>query len=73
MRKVILTAATAGLVLTSAASSVFAQDEEVEYPNMRVVESWTCEYKEGKGRADLDKANAAWNEWMDKTGQAESQ
>jgi hypothetical protein len=69
MRKVILTAATAGLVLASAAGSVFAQDEEVEYPNMRVVESWTCEYKEGKGRADLDKANAAWNEWMDKTGQ----
>ena len=69
MRKVILTAATAGLVLTSGAGSVFAQDEEVEYPNMRVVESWTCKYNEGKGRADLDKANAAWNKWMDETGQ----
>ena len=68
MRKVILTAATAGLVLTSAAGSVFAQEEEVEYPSMRVVESWTCKYNEGKGRADLDKANAAWNKWMDKRG-----
>ena len=47
MRKLILTAATAGLVLTSAAGSVFAQDEEAEGPTMRVVESWTCNYNEG--------------------------
>lgn len=69
MKNLVLTAASAGLLLMSASHSALAQDEEVEYPNMRIVESWTCKYRDGKGREDLDKANAAWNKWMDKTGQ----
>lgn len=64
-----VTAVLAGLVLASASGAVLAQDEEPENPTMRVVEGWTCDYNEGKGPADLKKANDAWNKWMDETGQ----
>ena len=64
-----ITAALAGIILASASGVVLAQDEEPENPVMRVVEGWTCDYNEGKGPADLKKANDAWNRWMDETGQ----
>ena len=64
-----LTAVLAGIVLASASGAVLAQDEEPENPVMRVVEGWTCDYNEGKGPADLKKANDAWNKWMDEKGQ----
>ena len=64
-----LTAVLAGIALASASGAVLAQDDEPENPTMRVVEGWTCDYNEGKGPADLKKANDAWNKWMDETGQ----
>jgi hypothetical protein len=64
-----LTAVLAGFILASASGTVLAQDEQPENPTMRVVEGWTCDYNEGKGPADLKKANDAWNKWMDETGQ----
>jgi hypothetical protein len=63
-----LTAMLAGFVLASASGAVLAQDEEPENPVMRVVEGWRCDYNDGKGPADLKKANDAWNEWMDEKG-----
>ena len=63
-----LTAVLAGIALASVSGAALAQDEP-ENPTMRVVEGWACEYQEGKGPADLKKANDAWNKWMDETGQ----
>ena len=69
MYRIKLTAAAAGLAVMAGAAGVLADEHEAEYPPMQVVEGWTCSYLDGKGPADLDKANAAWNDWMDKTGQ----
>lgn len=66
-----LMATAVGFVLAASSAGVFAEDEQTEYPPMNVVEGWTCKYREGKGPEDLDKANAAWNKWMDETGQNE--
>lgn len=63
------TAVLAGVILASSSGAVLAQDEQPENPVMRVVEGWTCDYNEGKGPADLKKANDAWNAWMDESGQ----
>lgn len=71
MRKAILTAAVTGLVAASGAGTVLAQDEEQDNPTMRVVETWTCNYRDGKGPADLEKVNKEWNAWMDETGQTD--
>lgn len=56
------------MFLVVGSGTVLAQDDEPA-PPLRPVETWTCDYNEGKTRADLDKANAAWNKWMDETGQ----
>ena len=69
MRKVITTAASAAVLLMVGAAPVLADEHESDAPPVRPIEGWTCTYNEGKGRADLDKANAAWNEWMDEHDQ----
>lgn len=69
MKRTITTAASAVLFLFVGSGSALAQDEEADTPSSRPVEGWTCHYNEGKSRADLDKVNAEWNEWMDETGQ----
>ena len=71
MNKVILTAITAGIVAVSGSGKALAQDEAQQEPPMRVVEGWTCSYRDGKGPDDLAKVNKAWNKWMDETGQTE--
>lgn len=45
-----------------------AQDEEDEPPYVTPVDTYTCYYNDGKGPADLDKATADWNAWMDEQG-----
>jgi len=62
-------AASAAVLLAVGAAPVLADEHESDASPMRPVEGWTCTYNEGKGRADLDKANAAWNEWMDEHDQ----
>lgn len=69
MRKVLTTAASAAILLSVGAGPVLADEHESDSIPVRPIEGWTCTYNEGKGRADLDKANAAWNEWMDERGQ----
>ena len=45
-----------------------AQDEEDKPPYVSPVDTFTCSYNDGKGPADLKKAIANWNEWMDEQG-----
>lgn len=69
MKKVILTAVSAGLAVMGGASGALADEHEVESPPMRAVETWTCSLREGKSMDDLEKANNAWLKWMDDWGQ----
>ena len=69
MRKVMATAASTAVLLMIGAGPVLADEHESDAPPVRPIEGWTCTYNEGKGRADLDAANAAWNEWMDEHNQ----
>jgi hypothetical protein len=39
-------------------------------PAFSAIDSYLCNYNEGKNRADLDKVTAKWNKWMDKNGGA---
>lgn len=55
---------TAALVLAWT-GPVVAQDDEQDSLDIYPVETWTCHYNDGKGPADLDKAVANWNKWMD--------
>ena len=69
MKRSFATAVSAACVLVLGAGIANAQEEELDEPSFRPVETWTCDYRDGKGRADLDKVNAMWNDWMDDTGQ----
>jgi hypothetical protein len=68
MNRLLKATAMAGLVVTSAAGSAFAQDEQPAFPPMRPVETWTCDLVDGKEPGDLEKVNAEWIEWMDEQG-----
>jgi len=45
--------------------SVIAQDEKSEEPSVVPVETYVCDYNDGKGPADLDKWVEKWNAWAD--------
>jgi len=49
--------------------SVVAQDPPP--PAFSAIETFACNYNEGKNRADLDKVIGKWNKWMDKQGGAD--
>ena len=53
-------------VALSCWTSSFAQDEAPPY--VTPVDTFTCSFNDGSGRADLDKAIANWNAWMDDQG-----
>lgn len=57
--------AAGAALLTIVCANVAAQDER-EGPRFTPVEIYTCNYNEGKGSADLDKATDEWNKFMDK-------
>lgn len=57
----------ATIVLPLALSSAFAQEEE-KPPYVVPVDTFTCNYNEGKGPADLDKVVAEWNKHLDEQG-----
>jgi len=49
----------------------FAQDDEnSDDLDATSVETWTCNYNEGKGPADLKAVTKEWNDWMDDTNQS---
>jgi len=55
--------------LIAAAGTAAADSHESEGPSFRPIEAFACNYNDGKGPADLEEANAEWNEWMDDEGQ----
>ena len=69
MRKTLAIAVSALLFLFVGLGTAIAQEEDKVIA--RPVETWTCDYQEGKGPADLDAVNAEWNDWMDDSGQTE--
>jgi hypothetical protein len=58
----------ASIALPLALSTAFAQEEEEQSPYVVPVDTFTCNYNDGKGSADLDKVVAAWNEQLDELG-----
>jgi hypothetical protein len=61
MKKKLMVIVTAALVATLGAVNATAQDGVVFIP----VDIFACNYKEGKGSADLDAATATWSAYMD--------
>jgi hypothetical protein len=68
MKKVFTTAVSALAILVLGIGSAFAQDDAAEEPDWRPVETFTCNYLDGKGRADLDEVIEEWNDWWDDKG-----
>jgi len=53
----------------AAAAGAQGEKKETSGPSIRPMEIYACDYKEEKGLADLQQADAKWNAWMDSTGQ----
>ena len=64
MKTIISSVLTGCLCLAVSGSAVAQEDSALIIP----VELFTCNYNDGKGAADLDKAVAKWSEWADKNG-----
>jgi hypothetical protein len=71
MKKILTTAVSAAMFLLVGFGTAIAQDEESDEPEATPVETWTCDYNDGKGPADLDEVIAEWNDWMDDHGQTD--
>lgn len=67
MKRII--AAIAALTTVLGWGSVLADSHEVEPMRFVPVETWTCNYLDGKGPADLDAVIARWSAWMDEHDQ----
>ena len=65
MKKSIMTFASALLCMGTGSVFADAHEEPMELPNIVPVETFTCNFKDGQTMADLNKATAAWNKWMD--------
>ena len=66
MKKILMVFATGGLICTGIATTAIADSHEGDGMSPATpVELFTCNYNEGKGPADLDKATNAWNAWAD--------
>ena len=61
-------AATAATLLAFGALPAYADDHEQEARRYVPMETYTCNYRAGKGPADLDKVIGNWNKWMDDNG-----
>ncbi len=60
-----------GLVASAtmfALSSVVAQEDDADAPNISPIEIYTCDYRDGKGMDDLQAVIDNWNAWMDDEG-----
>jgi len=68
MKKILTTTVSAALVMFLGFGTAIAQDEKSDEPKATPVETWTCDFNEGKGPADLEKVIAEWNDWMDDQG-----
>ncbi|MDH3646941.1 MAG: hypothetical protein OER80_09225 [Gammaproteobacteria bacterium] len=61
---------TAALTYLVCSTSVLAEDEKSN-PSIRPIEIFACDYNNGKDAADLVRATARWNTWMNKNNQSE--
>lgn len=68
MNRKILAIVTAVPLALSGWVTANAQEEEEAPPYVTPVDTFACDYNEGKGPADLDTAIAGWNAWMDEQG-----
>lgn len=68
MKKILTTVVSAMAFLVLGVNSAFAQGDATEEPDWTPVETFTCDYLDGKGPADLDKVIAEWNDWWDDKG-----
>lgn len=67
--KKFVTAAVSALAFTMlGVSSAVAQDDAAEEPDWTPVETWTCNYVDGKGPGDLAEVIDGWNDWWDAKG-----
>ena len=64
-KSLLFTATTSALVFSFATAS--AQDDD-SARTFVPVDTYTCNYNDGKGSADLDVAVDGWNAWMDEQG-----
>lgn len=65
------TAVGVALLLSAGAAAAFAEEarKEATGPSFRPMELFACKFKEGKGMADLQQANARYGAWLDATDQ----
>lgn len=66
MNKILAASAASALVFGMGAA--YADNHEQEARRFVPVETFTCNYRAGKGPADLDKVIGNWNQWMDDNG-----
>jgi hypothetical protein len=62
MKKIVIAAISAALVLCVGVASA---QEDSDSRRFVPVETWTCNYNDGKSMADLKPVIADWNEWAD--------
>jgi hypothetical protein len=66
MNKILAASAASALVLSMNLAQ--ADSHEKEARRYVPVETFTCNYRAGKGPADLDQVIGNWNQWMDDNG-----
>ena len=63
-----IVAASAATVIAFGMIPAYADNHDTEARRYVPVETFTCNYRDGMGPADLDKVIENWNEWMDDNG-----
>ena len=72
MKRTFVLLATSGLICTFMTGPAVADSHaDSELDPASPIELFTCNYNEGQGPADLDKAVDAWNAWADRQNLAE--
>jgi hypothetical protein len=66
MKKILLAAMSA--VLMTCSGIAWTQENAAAGPRWLPVETFTCNFKDGKTMADLIAVNKEWNKWMDAQG-----
>jgi len=67
MNKTLLLALASTSLVVVGSPAAFAQEED-KGPEFTPLETFTCNYNDGKGSADLDAAVEKWNAYMDESG-----
>ena len=68
MKRVIVTLASTLLCLGTASAIADSHAEQQDGPGWTPVETWTCDFRDGKTLEDLQEVTAEWNEFLDDEG-----